>query len=258
MQRQKLKVEKRTLLGKKVKKLRKEGILPANVYGKGIKSLSVQVKIEDFEKVYREAGETGLIDIQINGEVKPSLIHNVSINPLNEAYLHADFLQVNLKEKIKAMVPIVIKGEAKAVTDKLGLLLQPLSQVEVEALPEDLPEAIEINVEKLNSVNDQITISEIRTPEGATILTGHTQIVVKIGELVSKEAAEQAAAEAAAAQAAKTATAAEAAPVEEEQAPKAEETAPLRQGSEGQGKPAETKPEAKPTEAPKTEAPPKK
>lgn len=203
MKRLKLTVEKRKVTGKKVKKLRREGILPANIYGKDIKSLSVQLPQKEFEKVFKEVGETGLVDVQLNGELKPSLIHNVQMDYLHNLPLHADFFQVNLKEKVKTMVPIKVLGEAKAVSDKLGLLLQPLSEVEVEALPTDLPEYIEVNVTALAAVNDQMAVSDIKVPTGVTILTDPSQVVVKIGELVSKEAQAQAAAEAQAAEAAK-------------------------------------------------------
>ncbi|MBI4100492.1 50S ribosomal protein L25 [Candidatus Microgenomates bacterium] len=217
MKRAKLTVEKRTILGKKVKKLRREGILPANIYGKDIKSLAVQLKDKEFETVFKEAGETGLVDVAVNGEVKPVLIHNVQVEPLSNQYLHADFYQVNLKEKIKAMVPVVAVGEAKAVIDKVGIILQPLSEIEVEALPEDLPEKIEVNVEKLANLDEQIAVGDLKAPEGVEILTDPSQVVVKIAALVSKEAEELAAQEAAAAEAAKVAsdaTKAEAAPAE--------------------------------------------
>ena len=208
MKRHKLVVEKRKVLGKKVYKLRKEGLLPANIYGKGVKSLSVQVPYKEFEKVYKEAGETGIVDVDIAGEVRPSLIHNVQQDYYKHVLLHADFFQVNLKEKVKAMVKIATVGEPKAVSEKLGLLMQTLSEVEVEALPTDLPDKIEVNVEPLAVLDAQITVGEIKLPPGVTILTDASQVVAKIGSLISKEAAEQAAAEQAAAEAAKAATAA--------------------------------------------------
>lgn len=206
MKRQKLTVEKRKVLGKKVKNLRKEGIIPANIYGKEIKSVSVQLPYKDFEKVYKEVGETGLIDVEVDSKTVPVLIHNVQLDHMTQLPLHADFYQVNLKEKVKTMVPVVIVGEPKAVSEKIGLLLQPLSEVEVEALPEDLPENIEVNVEPLTAVDEQITVADLKKPNGVEILTDPGQVVVKISELVSKEAEEQAAQEAAAAEAAKAET----------------------------------------------------
>ena len=231
MKRFKLAVEKRKIVGKKIKKLRKEGLLPANLYGKDIKSQALQVPYKDFEKVYKEAGETGIIDIEVGATVRPSLIRNIQQDYYNHKLLHVDFFQVNLKEKIKTMVKVVTVGEPKAVSEKLGLLLQPLSEVEIEALPTDLPDKIEVNVGPLAQVNDQITVGEIKAPTGVTILTDASQVVAKIGELISKEAAEQAAAEAAAAEAAKAAAApAEGAPTVEGETPQpaaAEGTKPV-------------------------------
>lgn len=239
MKRLKLAVEKRKIFGKKLKKLRREGILPANIYGKDVKSIAVQLPYKEFEKVYKEAGETGLIDVQVDGEIKSSLIHNVQKDYLNNLALHTDFFQVNLKEKVKTMVPILVTGTAKAVTDKLGLLLQPLSQIEIEALPTDLPEKIEVNVEHLATVNDQIIVRDVKTPQGVTILTASEQVVAKIGELVSKEAQAQEAAEKAAQEAAKAATA-EAAP----EGTKPEETKAAEAPVAGKG--AKPQAEAKP------------
>lgn len=235
MKRQKLAVQPRKVLGKNVKKLRKEGFLPANIYGKDVKSTAVQVAFKDFEKIFKEAGETSLIDVELDGALRPVLIHNVQHDHLTRLPLHADFYQVNLKEKVKTMVPIVIIGEPKAVADKLGVLMQPLSEIEVEALPADLPENIEAKVEHLAAVGDQVTIADLKAPSGVEILTDTAQVVAKIDELISKEAQEQAAAEAAAAEAAKAE-----APVEGEEQPAegAEEAKPEAD------KPAETKPQA--------------
>ncbi|MBI2031587.1 MAG: 50S ribosomal protein L25 [Candidatus Levybacteria bacterium] len=241
MKREKLKVEKRKILGKKVKKLRREGVLPANVYGKDIKSVSVQVAQKEFDKVFKEAGETGLVDLELDSKLLPVLIHNVQSDYLGNP-LHADFFQVNLKEKVKTMVPIVVIGEPKAVTDKVGLLMQIISEVEVEALPEELPENIEVNVEPLATVDEQVTVGDLKTAKDVTVLTDPTQVVVKISELVSKEAEELAAEEAAAAEEAK-AEAGEEEPAEGE-APVEEKKEPsTAKAPAGEEKPAEEKTE---------------
>jgi large subunit ribosomal protein L25 len=202
MKHTKLSAEKRKVLGKKVKKLRRDGITPGNVYGKNIKSQAIQLDTKEFLSVYAEVGETGLVDLTFTDQVIPVLIQNVNKNFRN-LVLHADFYQVNLKEKVKASVPLVIIGEPKAVTEKIGLLMNILSAVEVEALPEELPDNIEVNVEHLANIDEQITVGQLKAPSGVEILTDKEQIVSKIGELVTKEAAEEAAAEAAAAEAAK-------------------------------------------------------
>lgn len=236
MKHPKLAVEERKILGKKIKALRRTGILPGNVYGKDIKSTAVQVQEKDFNKVYAEVGETGLVDLELKDKTLPVLIHNVA-KDFRSNILHADFYKVDLKEKIKAMVPVEAVGEPKAVTEKVGLLMQILSEVEVEALPEELPEKIEVNVEPLAQVDEQISVADLKAPQGVQIVTDPTQVVVKIGELVSKEAQELAAEEAAKAEEAK-----------------AEAGEATEAGAEGEAKEEGTTEEAA-AEAPKTEEP---
>lgn len=179
--------EKRTVLGKKVKKLRREGLVPANVYGKSLESTAIQVKQQDFEKIYKEVGETGLVDLQVNGENKPVLIKNLQMNYKLNIPLHVDFYQVNLKEKVKTMVPLTLVGEPKAVTDQIGMLLQTISEVEVEALPDKLPDQIEVPVEHLAALDEAILVSNLKVPADVTILSDPDQTVVKIAELVVEE-----------------------------------------------------------------------
>ncbi|MEN9407076.1 MAG: hypothetical protein RLZZ455_292 [Candidatus Parcubacteria bacterium] len=182
-----LKAEKRTILGKSVKKLRRTGQLPANVYGKGLESTAIQLNTKEFESIYKEAGETGLIDLAFDGQTHPVLIKNLQMEYPLRIPLHVDFYQVNLREKVKTMVPIEIIGEPKAVTEKIGTLIQPLNEIEVEALPAELPEKIEINVEPLAALNEQITVADIQVPEGVTVLTDGGQVIVKIDELAAPE-----------------------------------------------------------------------
>ena len=231
MKHPKLVVEKRLVLGKKIKKLRKQGILPANIYGKDIKSVAVQLPYKEFNVVFKETGETGLVDVELDGAVRPVLIHNVQYDHFTRDPLHADFFQVNLKEKVKTMVPVEIIGEPKAVADKIGLLLQPLSEVEEEALPEDLPEKIEVNVEHLAAIDEQITIEDLKLPNGVVILTDSSQVIAKIAELVTKEAKEEAEKEAKEAEEAKAEEGAEA-PEAAEQGEEKPETSPVEEKKE--------------------------
>ena len=217
-----LSAQKRTILGRKIKKLRREGFLPANIYGKKVKSLAVTVPFSDFEKVYKKAGETGLVDLTIDKEVRPVLIQNVQYNPVDSKVLHADFYQVDLKEKVTARGPVELVGAAKAVTDKVGVLLTLLDEVEVEALPRDLPEKLMVNVDELAVVDQVIKVSDLKVDAKVKILTPTEREVVKVAPLVSKEAEKQAqeeeAAKAAAAAAATEAGAAAAPPGGGEQA----------------------------------------
>lgn len=194
MKKEKLSVKKRTVVGKKVKKLRKQGIVPATLYGKKVKSLSLELDLKTLRQVYSKTGETGLIELLVEGEKeeRPVLIHNLQLDPLTEQILHTDFYQVDLKEKVTSTVPVVAKGESPAVTEHRGVLLQPLSEVEVEALPQDLPDHLEADIEGLTKIDQAILVKDLIFDKNkVTILTKPEELVFKIGSLVTKEAQEE-------------------------------------------------------------------
>lgn len=229
-----LHASQRTVIGRKVKKLRKEGSLPANLYGKKIKSVAVQVQEKEFNEIYGKVGETGLVELMLGKKAHPVLIHNVSYHPVTGFPLHVDFFQVDLKEKVTTKVPLSFVGDSPAVKDKIGVLLHILSEVEIEALPTDLPEKIEVDISNLKAVGDTIKVSDLKAADKIRILSDLTLELVKVAPLVSKEAERMAKEEAEA----KAAAAAEAAAA----------------AAAGEGKPAE---EAPPTEkAPAAAAPP--
>jgi len=204
----------RELVGRKVKNLRAKGEVPATVYGKDVKSVSVAVSRDAFIKVYTAAGETGLIELSVAGDIRPVLIHTVQKDAVKGELLHVEFYQVNLKQKVKTNVPLEFTGEAPAVTQKVGVLLTLIDEVEVEALPTDLPEKIMVDVTKLAAVDEEVKVGDIAVPSGVTILTAPDQSVVRVGSLVSKEAEAQAAADAAAAATKAAESAAATAPAE--------------------------------------------
>jgi large subunit ribosomal protein L25 len=184
-----LRVERRKVLGKRIKKLRKEGILPANIYGKNIKSLAVQVSLKDFLPVYKKVGETGIVEVKVSGEDKarPALIHNVQFNPTTDQPLHVDFHQVSLTEKITANIPIELTGKSPAVEQKIGVLIQPLNEVEVEALPTELPDQFTVDISSLKEVDQSITVGDLKLPTGVKILTSPKEILVKINPPTKEE-----------------------------------------------------------------------
>lgn len=178
----KLQAEKRKVLGRKVKKLRREEILPANIYGKKVKSQALQLDLKEFQPVYDEVGETGVVELKIKGETKirPVLIHNVQLHSVTDQPLHADFYQVDLKEKVTTEVPVELVGESSAVKEKLGILIEPLTEVEVEALPTELPDKLEVDIGKLKKVDDVVVVGDLRVPEGVKVLTLPQEILAKI------------------------------------------------------------------------------
>lgn len=176
-----LKAEKRDLVGRKVSTLRSKGFLPANIFGNKVKSLSITVDSKEFLKVFKEAGETGLIEISVGSEKRPVLIHNVQSHPVTELPLHVDFLQVDLKEKVTAEVSIELSGESPAVKQNQGTIVQYLNEVEVKALPADLPEKFVIDISELKEVDQSVQIKDLKYDSKKVEVVGEPEeIIVKV------------------------------------------------------------------------------
>jgi large subunit ribosomal protein L25 len=155
-----LTVQPRTLFGKKTGQLRRQNLLPANIFGAGEESVAVTVQASAFKKLYQEAGETSLIYITIEGEKKnrPVLVEAVDADPITGTVLHVSFKQVNLKEKITAEIPVEVVGEV-SVPDSTVVVTRDV--IEVEALPTDLPEKFEVDVSKFTKVGQEVTFAQL-------------------------------------------------------------------------------------------------
>lgn len=158
-----LSLEPRKVFGKKVKTLRKQGIIPANIFGNKIKSTAVQVKTTVFRPIYAQAGETQIVYVQVVGEKteRPVLLTNISYDPMTGDILHVDLRQVNLKEKVTANIPVELVGESPAVKDIQATLITSLDEIEVEALPADLPDHFTADVSTLKALGDTIKVSDL-------------------------------------------------------------------------------------------------
>jgi len=169
--------------GKKVRILRQKDILPAVLYGPKIKKTqSLEIDYKAFEKVYKTAGESSLISLEIEGEDKkiPVLIHEIQKNRLTGKISHIDFYQPSLEEKTVVKIPIVLEGTSPAVKESGGTLVKYISEVDVKALPQNLPKEIKINVENLNTFEDNILIKDLKLPEGVEILRNSNDIVASV------------------------------------------------------------------------------
>ena len=163
-------------------------MIPANIFGKDVKSESIQLKAVDFLKAWKKAGETTLIELSI-GETKskPVFVRGMHRDPKSNKILHADFQQVNLKEKITAMVPLILDGEAPIEKSGEGLILQTLSEVEVEALPTEVPHEIKVGISALTEVGQTIQVKDLPVPSGAEIKTDPEASVVSVQTAEMKE-----------------------------------------------------------------------
>jgi large subunit ribosomal protein L25 len=185
-----LKVEKREITGRKVSQLRRQGILPANVFGKKTTSQSIQLPKSEFIKVYNEVGETGLIDLVIDGETKPRpvLVSDVTVNPVSDLILHVDFHQVDLTQKVTATVPLEATGESPAVKEKDALMLMAYSELEVEALPADLPDVIEVDLSGLVEFGDTVQAKDLKVDRTKiTLLVDEEAVIASVQEPKEEE-----------------------------------------------------------------------
>lgn len=176
-----LEAKKRDIFGRKVKRLRKEGFIPANIYGRNIKSLAVVVDEKDFEKVFKEAGETQIINLSLGNEEKPVLIHNTQKDPLSGKIIHVDFLQVDLRQKVTASIPVVGVGESPAEKQGLGTVVFYINEIEVEALPMDLPEKVEVDLGILSEVGQSILVKDLNFDKNKVeVKDNPDEVVVKV------------------------------------------------------------------------------
>jgi large subunit ribosomal protein L25 len=189
-----LKAEKRTVVGKKVKNLRKEGIVPANIFGNKFASAAIQVALTDFMKVFKASGETQVIYVTYDKEEVPTLVRSVQLHNLTNKPLHIDFQKVDLTKKSHAAVPVKFVGESEAVHQNLGDLLNLAETLNVEALPTSVPHDIEVDISSLKQVDDMITVADLKAGKDYIFLDDPTTPVAKIAakqeEVVAEAPAE--------------------------------------------------------------------
>ncbi|MEK9158075.1 MAG: 50S ribosomal protein L25 [Patescibacteria group bacterium] len=177
----------RTVLGSKVKNIRESGFVPAVLYGKDQEPLTLQVPKKDFHKTFNTAGESTLVYVNLDNKTYPTIIHDVARDPSSDDIIHADFYKVNLSEKIKTKVPVEFIGESQAVKDG-GILIRNINEIEVEALPQDLPHEISIDISSLSAFGAQILLKDIKLGDKVEVHGNAEEIVATVQEPISEEA----------------------------------------------------------------------
>lgn len=196
----KLAAKKREILGKKVESLRRQGLLPAVVFGKETGSIPITLNHKEFLKVYEEAGESALIDIQIdNGRGQAPQLHKVlvtetDIHPVSDEILHVNLHAVSLTEKATATIPIELVGESLIVKSGEGMLLTLLNEVDVEALPQDLPPEIKLDISVLTEVDQSLAVKDLPVDRAKVEIKQDAEdLVVKVehAEMAEEEEEEE-------------------------------------------------------------------
>lgn len=177
----------RTVLGHKVKQLRQSGFVPAVLYGKGMDAVSLQVPYRDFERVFKQAGESSLVYLTVDGQEVPTIIHDVTRDALKDTFVHADFYKVRLDQKIKAKVAVVFRGESPAVKEQAGIFVRNINELEVEAFPQDLPPEISVDISSLKNFGDQVLVKDLKLPAGVELTASQDDIIATVQEPISEE-----------------------------------------------------------------------
>ena len=181
-----LQATKREVLGKKTRFLRRQGITPTHLFGHNLKSLALQCDTAKLQRIITQAGTTRLIALEIDGDKQPRsiFIREIQRDEIKRQLLHVDFYQVRKEEKIKTGVPLVLVGEAPAMQIRGRMLTHALTSISVECLPDKLPPQIDIDLSRLEEVEQAIYVSDIALSPDITLLTDPSQLIVKVSEVV--------------------------------------------------------------------------
>ena len=185
-----LAVTTREKFGKAVAQTRKEGLIPAEVYGKGLDNLHISVSAKDFKKVFREAGMNTLVTLSAGKEKYSTLVHDVQRDYLSDEVIHVDFYRVRMDEEIKAKVPLEFTGEAIGVKEKGGILNISMHEIEVEALPANLPHRLSVDLKTLDDINKTVYVKDIAVPKGVKILVDPNTAVATVKAPVEEKVEE--------------------------------------------------------------------
>ncbi len=178
-QRPKLKAQRRTLLGKKVKRLRREGKLPAVLYGPTVQEpIPLVLDYTEAFKTIRSLGPSALIDLEVEGETYTTIIRERQRDVITGKLLHVDFQAVSMTEEVESEVSIVLKGEAPAAKHYGATIVQELETLDVEALPQNLPESIVVDISVLEEPGDTITVGDLVLPPGVKVLNPPDEVIV--------------------------------------------------------------------------------
>ncbi len=188
-----LKVSPREVLGKKVKALRRGGVIPANVYGNALESVAIQISKDDLVHLLHSAGRNEIVYLRLDGEEpRPTFLRQIQRNPVTDAILHVDFYQISLKEKVRMDVRLVLVGTAPAEQTHGGTLLHSVDRIAVEGLPTEIPSVIEVDVSGLDVIDAAIHVRELSVPDEVTVLSDPEQVVAKVAPpQVEKEPEEE-------------------------------------------------------------------
>ena len=188
-----LTAEKRTVTGKHVRQLRRDGWVPGVMYGHGFEPVPLQFEERSLAHILSKVGGSQLVGINVKGDKQPEmvLVRDVQRDPIRGNFLHVDFYRVRMTERLTAEVPLVVVGESAVIEAGEGILLQGISAIEVECLPGDLVDAIEVDLSDLVEIDQGIYVRDLAVPAGIDVLTDIDEMIVRIVPLEAEEIEEE-------------------------------------------------------------------
>ena len=172
-----LQAKSREILGRKVRNLRKAGLLPAVLYGEGVPSQSISVPHKELEKVYKEAGESTILKVDLEGKSYNVLIHDIAHDPIKGAILHADLYAVRMDKMLQTKVSLDFIGESAAVKNDGAVLLKVMQEIEVEALPQNLPHDIKVDLSLLSAIGSKVLVKDWQLSQGVRVLAEGDDVI---------------------------------------------------------------------------------
>jgi large subunit ribosomal protein L25 len=186
-----IEANERTAIGKKVRAIRRGGMVPAVLYGHGIDGQPIQMDAKEVEQLLSEVSASTLIDLKVDGEAHKVLVRDVQRDVIRRDLTHVDFLKVAMDVAIRTSVPVELVGEAPASRELGGVLVTGVTEIEIEALPEDLPDRITVDLEPLQEIDDAITIADLYLGEGVKVLTDSSENVAHVIYMAEEELEEE-------------------------------------------------------------------
>jgi len=172
-----LKATKRDVIGKKVKVLRREGYLPAIIYGRGVESIPITLNRKEADKILAKTTSSQLLVIEVDGKQHTTLVRDRQRHPVTSDILHIDFLEVSMTEKLRTMVDVILTGESPAVKELGAILVTGVEAIEIECLPTDLPENFVIDISSLEDFGDAVYVRDIKIGDAIEVLTDLDELV---------------------------------------------------------------------------------
>lgn len=180
-------VQKREKFGKATNAMRKAGLVPAELYGRGIANVHLSIPAKELRKVLKQSGENTMVNVVIEGEKRPVMIHSLALDPVSDEITNVDLYQVRLDEKIKVRVPVEFTGESQAIKEKNGLLVKAMQEIEVEALPTNIPRSIVADISKIADIGQSVYVKDLAFEKGVEPIVDGESVVATVTAKMTEE-----------------------------------------------------------------------